>query len=278
MQTPSWPADLDKTPLCAEGGEASAHALRRPFLLAGSRVGVLVVHGFSGTPFEVRPLAEALWRRGYTVYGPRLAGHAESSAALGASTYTDWRRSVDEAFQLLSGEVDRICVCGLSLGGLLTLDLARQRGPEIAAIQVLAAPLWLSASAELAIAITRRLRRRPRFTLPKLSGSDIADPIMRKRNNLSQGAIGLPIPAVMSLRDFMDQVRAELPRVSVPAFLAHSKLDHTAPYACMAALASELGSTSVETLTLERSYHVLPLDLERAALADAVAAHIARHA
>ncbi len=268
-------------PLVDEGAGASAYALRKPFFFAGSgaraHTGVLVVHGFSGTPFEVRPLGEALSRAGYTVYGPRLAGHADTAAALARSTYADWRASVRDAFSLLSGQVDRVCVCGLSLGGLLTLDLARTRGAEIAAIQVLAAPLWLTAPAEIAIAITRRLRRTPRVTLPKVSGSDIADPVMRRRNNLSQGAVGLPIPAVMSLRDFIDEVRRGLGQVKVPALLAHSRLDHTAPYACMATLAAELGSASIETLTLERSYHVLPIDLERAKLADTVLAHIARH-
>ena len=141
----AWPDDLDRAPLEDEGAQASAHALRRPFLLEApqlpqSRTGVLLVHGFSGTPFEVRPLGEALWRAGYTVYAPRLAGHGTTAQDLAASTFHDWRRTVSDAFDRLRTEVDRICVCGLSLGGLLTLDLARERGAEIAAIQVLAAP------------------------------------------------------------------------------------------------------------------------------------------
>ena len=238
---------------------------------------MLVVHGFSGTPFEMRLLGQSLANRGYTVYGPRLAGHGLTAAALGTSTYADWRKSVEAAFDFLATQVDRICVCGLSLGGLLTLDLASRRGKEIAAIQVLAAPLWLTPGAEVAIAITRRLRRTPRYTLPKLSGSDVADGVLGRRNNLAQGAVGLPIPAVLSLRDFIDDVRPRLRSVEVPAFLAHARQDHTAPFECMSTLASELGSSSIETLTLERSYHVLPIDLERAALADAVFDHIERH-
>ena len=274
--------DVDKTLLPWGGshtgdGEVSAHTLRRPFFLEapGSRVAVLLVHGFSGTPFEMRPLGEALFRRGYTVYAPRLFGHGETSAALGSSTHADWVRTVDEAFDALRARASTIYVCGLSLGGLLTLELASRRGPEqIAGITSLAAPLWFSRAAELITTLTRRLGRRPGLTIPKLSGSDIADPVMKQRNNLAQGTVGLPIPAVISLRDFADQVRALLPRVKVPALLVHAPQDHTAPYDCMAVLAKELGSPRVETMDAPRSFHVLPLDYDRDAIAEAVARHI----
>lgn len=260
---------------------ASAHALRRPFWLEGrSGIGVLVVHGFTGTPFEMRLLGESLHQAGHTVYGPRLAGHAENLPALGGTTYQDWVRSVDEAYTLLASRVDRVCVCGLSLGGLLTLDLAARRSgdPKLRAIEVLSAPLWLSRINEAAIALTRRIGRVPKVVLPAWGGSDLADPAMRRRNHLAQGRGGLPIPAVLSLRDFMDHVRGKLAAVQVPTLLVHSRNDHTAPFACMKVIADGLGTRNLEELPLTRSFHVITLDHDRALVADTVRAHIERHA
>lgn len=274
--------DADREPLLPKlaVGEVSAHALRRPFWLEGqgarAKIGVLTVHGFSGTPFEMRPLGEALAAEGYTVYGPRLAGHCADSATLGRSRYPDWVASVNEAFDLLRGRTERVYVAGLSLGGLLTLDLAQRRGDELIGLSSLAAPIWLTRGPQIAIRITRKLGRTPRFTLPKLGGSDVADPVMRQRNNLAQGAGGLPIEAVLSLADFMDRVRAGLPEVKVPTLLAHGPLDHTAPYECMAAIARALGASDVETLDAPRSFHVLPVDLDRELICNAVSRHIAR--
>src|SRR4051812_24350152 len=98
------------------------------------RRGVLLVHGFAGTPFEMRGLGEALAARGFTVSAPNLAGHGPDAANLKATSWTDWYAGVERAFDELSASCDAVAVCGLSLGGLLTLELARRRGREIAAV------------------------------------------------------------------------------------------------------------------------------------------------
>jgi carboxylesterase len=274
--------DVDRERLPSDLSLVSAYGLRRPFWLepvgTAPRAAVLLVHGFTGTPFEMRLLGEALVDRGYLVYGLKLAGHGVSSDALGLTTYTDWIASVDEALDELKKTNLPICVCGLSLGGLLTLDLARRRGDELVAIASLSAPLWLSRPIELLIAFARRWKRKkPMVALPKGAGSDISEPIMRQRNNLAQGAVGISIPAVLSLHEFMHKVHEELPRIKRPTLAMHSRKDHTAPFACLAAIAKEIGTADIETLTLERSFHVITLDWERDIVVRAVDKHFTRY-
>ena len=230
-----------------------------PFRFDGDRRGVLLVHGFTGTPFEMRLLGESLAARGFSVVGPRLAGHGGSSSALADTTWKDWFSSVEQAFDELRGRTDRVAVCGLSLGGLLTLELARLRRSEITAIASLSAPLWIRRWMMTGVRLATRSPLLRHATLPKLGGADIADPVMRRRNPTGRG---VPVRAVASLFDFMDHVDRHLPEVDRPAFVAHARNDHTVPFACMEAIASRLAGP-VERLVLDRSAHVITLDFDR---------------
>src|SRR5438445_1896995 len=100
-----------------------AHELARPFSLGPERAkqGALVVHGFTGTPFEVRLLGEALAGRGFAVEGPVLAGHAGTTSDLAASRWPDWVASAERALEKLRGRAERVGVCGLSMGALVAL-------------------------------------------------------------------------------------------------------------------------------------------------------------
>jgi carboxylesterase len=274
---PAFPDEVDTRLLGEDGFEAaSAHALRRSFYFAGEdRSTVLLIHGFTGTPFEMRPLGEHLARAGHTVYAPLLNGHGLTSEALLATRAENWIRSVDEAMDLLLARTKRIYLCGLSLGGLLSLDATRRRGAQVSALASIGAPLWLTRMSDLAIRVTRRLGGAPRFVIPKMSGSDIADPAMRRLNDRAQGSIGLPMPSVMSLHSFAAEVHARLDQITRPVFAAHGRKDHVTPHACLDALVRGLRSAEVESFTAERSYHVATLDYDREALFSAVAAHIA---
>src|SRR5687768_898804 len=123
--------------------------LGAPFDLPGNDRGVLCVHGFTGTPYEMRYLGQRLHDRGLTVVGPALPGHTTTVEDLDATTWRDWAAAVDEAFDALRARCRRVAVVGQSLGGLLSLYLASRR-PEVAAVASLAAPLWLEGLGGLA--------------------------------------------------------------------------------------------------------------------------------
>ena len=230
-----------------------------PFDFAGDRRGILLVHGFTGTPFEMRLLGEALARRGFTVAGPRLAGHGGDAATLAATTWHDWYLSVERAWDELRGRCDRGAVCGLSLGGLLSFELARRRREQVAAVAALATPLWISSWQSRAV---RLLARAPGFVdlaLPKLAGSDLRDREMWAQNPTFDR---FPVRALRSLLECMDHTTRRLPEIDRPTLLAHSRGDRTAPFACRDAIADRLAGP-VERVTLERSRHVITLDVER---------------
>src|SRR5262249_59907002 len=101
--------------------------LAAPFDFPGDRRGVLVLHGFTGTPFEVRPLGERLAKRGLTVVGPVIPGHCTTPQALGETSWRDWQAGAAAALDGLRARCDRIAVAGLSMGGLLAARLAYLR-------------------------------------------------------------------------------------------------------------------------------------------------------
>lgn len=256
------------------------------------RRGVLLVHGFTGSPYELHLLAAHLHNAGYHCLIPRLAGHHQSLATLAATGWPDWLASAEAALHELHSAIaagaaapPRIAVVGLSMGGLLTLDLARRYAtpdaasptrPIISAIATLATPLFLHPRNERAI---RRLARLPGLRLlsvPKLFGADLRE---RNRPPPPLKPLGMPIRCLDSLLDLMAHVRSGLPAVRQPALLCHGVLDHTAPYASLAALAQAIGTPApaLRTLALPRSYHLLPLDVEREQVFSAVAEHLAKY-
>src|SRR5215469_2208865 len=105
-----------------------------PFDFAGDRRGVLLLHGFTGTPFEVRPLGERLARRGLTIVGPVVPGHCTSARSLEGTTWHDWEAGATAALDGLRARCDRVAVAGLSMGGLLAARLAFLRPQQIDAL------------------------------------------------------------------------------------------------------------------------------------------------
>jgi carboxylesterase len=227
----------------------------------------------------MRLLGESLASQGWAVEGPCLAGHGGSTADLAATGWSDWVATADQALTQLRSRADKIVVCGLSMGGLVTLELARRRPHDMVAICALSTVLFLSDSAVRFAGLMRRVPLLQRAALPKLAGSDIKDREMRRRNNIAQGDAWMPLGALGSLIDFGRHVRAHLREVEKPALLAHSRKDHTVPFACMEAVAAGLGTprNEIRQLILEKSHHVITLDVERELVFRAVADHVRDH-
>src|SRR5258707_8393969 len=110
-----------------------------PHSIRGDSRGVVLLHGFTGTPFEVRPLADALAAQGCSVEVPLIAGHGGTAAELAATSWRDWLASAEDAIVRLKEGAgsERVTIVGASMGGLLALRLAHLRPNDIEALVLL---------------------------------------------------------------------------------------------------------------------------------------------
>jgi carboxylesterase len=117
-------------------------------------IGVLLSHGFTGTPMEMRPLAEAFASAGYTVALPRLAGHGTTPEDMATTTANAWVASIADAATWLQARCDRLLMVGLSMGGILSLYMAGLQPTLFAGIITINAPMFFNnpQAARLALA------------------------------------------------------------------------------------------------------------------------------
>jgi carboxylesterase len=237
-----------------------------PFTLQGGEVGVLLLHGFTGSPQGLRLWGEALHRGGLTVHCPLLPGHGTHWRDLAVTTYRDWEEASFAGLSLLRERCERVVVCALSFGGALALHLAARRPGEIRGVVAVNPWLYLN---------DRRLVLLPllKHVLPTTPGigSDIADSPLKE---LAYERV--PLKALAAARALQAIVKAELGQVAQPLLLYVSRQDHVVPPGNATLIAERAGSTDVEVVWLERSYHVATLDCERDLIFDGSLAFVRR--
>ena len=237
-----------------------------------ARVGIAVVHGFTGNPNSTRPLAERLHRDGYTVEVPLLPGHGTTVKDLTRTRYADWRGAAEAVLDDLRGRCDQVVLVGLSMGGTLCLDLAGARPGDVAGVVVINAQLLQPDQllAKLAPLLQHVVPVVPR-DLAGLPSDDIAKPGADERAYPSVSA-----KAAQSLIRELPRIRARLERADVPMLVAYAPQDHTVPAKNSRAIVELVRGADVTELVLERSYHVATLDYDAELLEDAVSAFVER--
>jgi len=227
-----------------------------PFSAPGGPNGVLVVHGFSGTPQSMRGLAAAFAAAGFAVELPLLPGHGTSVDDLATTSFEQWSQAVTDAYTDLAQRSDRVVVAGLSMGATLAARLAAQR-PAVAGLIVINgafAAVEPTVRAGLEQLVTQGVARIPG------PGNDVADP--------SQAELAyteVPPVQLLSLLDALDGLQDELARVVCPSLVITSDQDHVVAPASSDFFAAHVAGP-VERMRLVRSFHVATLDYERAEL------------
>ncbi|MEV0114792.1 alpha/beta fold hydrolase [Streptomyces sp. NPDC050844] len=221
-----------------------------PYRHEGGEVGVLLCHGFTGSPQSLRPWAEYLAEQGLTVSLPLLPGHGTRWEDLQITGWQDWYAEVERELTGLLERCAEVFVFGLSMGGALALRLAAKHGDAVRGIVVVNPGNKVHGLAARALPVARHLVR-----TTKGIASDIA-----KEGSDEVGYDRVPLHAAHSLRRFFQRVDGELPQVTQPLLLLHSPQDHVVPPVDSARILSRVSSTDVTEILLEQSYHVATLD------------------
>lgn len=237
-----------------------------PFFFPGNDTACLLIHGFTGTPKEMRWMGEYLSARGYTVLGIRLAGHATTPSDLVRTRWEDWLASVEDGVNLLHG-YRHVYFMGLSMGGSLAL-LAGARYPGEGVV-ALSAPYDMPGSGPKAL--LPLLKFLP-IGIPK-GKPDWHDPEAGK-DHISYA--DYPLRAVAEFNDLLAVLRSDLPRVRIPVQIIQSRQDQTVLPENAEKIYRQLGSGDKNLLWVENSGHVIPREPEREKAFQAAAAFIER--
>ena len=222
-----------------------------PFGVDAGDIGILLCHGFTGSPQSMRPWAQAVADAGHSVRLPLLPGHGTRWQDLNKTTWRQWYGQADAAFGELRARCRAVFAMGLSMGGALALRLAEEHGDAVAG--VVAVNPYITQQHPLLPALPVM-----RWVVPTFPGV-VGD--IKKPGITELGYSKVPLHALSSLMQFHAMVRADLPRVTQPVLLMYSAVDNVVPAASNAhAVRDGVGSTDVTEIVLEDSYHVATLD------------------
>jgi len=236
-----------------------------PFAADGGRVGVLVLHGFTGSPRTVRPWAEHLAAGGLTVRAPRLPGHGTTWQDLGTTRWPDWYGAAEEAFAELRGRCEQVFVTGLSMGACLAFRLAETRSAEVSGLVVVNPSLAPDTRLFVLAPVLKHV-------IPSLPG--IAGDI--KKPGASEGGYKrVPVKAAATLPAMWKLTTRNLGAVTQPLLVYRSTVDHVVGPSSMGLLTTAL--PAAEVIPLADSYHVATLDNDAPAIFDGSLAFIKKH-
>jgi len=220
-----------------------------PYYHEGGKVGVLLCHGFTGTPQSLRPWAEFLARAGLTVSLPRLPGHGTTWQEMSHTGWEDWYGELEHAFGELRGRCPDTFVMGLSLGGSMALRLAEVHGDAVRGVVAVNPSI---------VNDVPLLRLAPLLKWVIRSVPGVANDI--KKEGVTELAYDrTPVRAAATLPRLWSLVQSELHKVTQPVLVYHSPQDHVVKPASVRLLRERLGD-NLTVVELPDSYHVATLD------------------
>ncbi len=266
-----------------EPAQVPSADIAHEYLLHGhgpnATTGVLLVHGLTGTPNEMRLLAKGLHRVGFTVLAVQLAGHCGTQDDLVATRWQDWLASVRRgANQLEQVTGQPVLVCGLSMGAVLALALAEDCPQQVAGVIALSTtfhydgwsiPFYTRLSFLLPLFKALGIGRHSVFMEQPPYG--IKDVALRERvvaqmysgDSAAAGLPGNPWWSVIEMRSLAAHVRKHLGRVRSPCLVIHARRDDIASTENAHTIVRGVRHAPVELVLLEDSYHMITIDRER---------------
>ena len=226
------------------------HFNSQPFLLQGNEVGILLLHGLTATPFEVRGFGEDLHQLGYTVSGILLPGHGTSPDDLNRVTWHDWLNSVTEAYQQLKKTCQHVFIGGESTGGLLSLYLASQH-PDIVGVLTYAPAIKLNLNFPDMV----KLYVGSLF-MPSVPKADI------DTDSTWQGYPVNPLKGVIQLIRLQKATLKRMHLIQQPVLVVQGRHDTTTHPTCGEIILSKVQSRLKKHYWMDESSHVVLLNEE----------------
>jgi carboxylesterase len=249
-------------------------SLTSPFELGVGPGACLLVHGFTGTPWDVRPLGEALASGGFRVRGLRLPGHGTTPNAMHEAGAGDWLAACEEGLRAF--REPRVAVVGLSMGALLAVILGARHPERVQAVVGLAPALRVKDALTRGLRLARPLLGVAERLHPwvRKSTTDVVDPTARAAAPV---LAAWPLGRLKDLWAIQDLARKCAPRVRAPVLLAVARHDHVVDARGARELARRLkNAQSVRFIELDRGAHIMPRDEGRAVLQQEVLAFLKR--
>ncbi|MDQ0415975.1 carboxylesterase [Croceifilum oryzae] len=229
------------------------------FYYPGGKIGILLIHGFTGSASEMRPMGQYFQELGYSVCAPLLKGHGTTPEDLQKSNRHDWFQDVLDAYDhLKQSGVEKIYAAGLSMGGVLALKLAMNR--PLAGVITMCSPIWIQDKRTKYVEIVH-------FFAPNLYHTS------QKRSTRSaqiQNAMipvtRTPLGSIAQLLKLIREVRRKLHEVKIPAYIVQSTIDETVKPESADYIYANIKSRDKELSWFEKSCHIITLDRERKVL------------
>lgn len=236
-----------------------------PFYSEGNDIGILMSHGFTGSPRSIKPWAQALAGEGFTVSVPRLPGHGTTWQEMNKTRWQDWYAELDREYLHLREQCQQVFVMGLSMGGSLTLRLAENH-PEVAGMVIVNAAV--------------HTERPDRFLLPYLRHFVPGFPGITndiKKPGVDEGGYDkIPLQAAYSLQQLWAKVKQDIDNIRQPLLVMRSTEDHVVEPSNTTWILDHVQSEDLTYIELHNSYHVATIDYDGPLIARESAAFVRR--
>jgi carboxylesterase len=245
--------------------------------LPGGKHSALLIHGLTGSPFEMKYLARKLNRAGFTVKGPCLEGHGTTLKDLSKTTWKDWYRSISETFIEMKKSFDSVAVVGLCMGALLSLHLSYEFGSEVSAISLISTTLfydgWSLPWFKFLLPISYYPPFRYIYSYTEKEPYGIKNKPLRERivNLMKDDSIAYtkaPATSMHELYKLIREVKRELPHIAIPALILHSQEDDLTSIKNPDYVEEKIGSKIVKKIILDDSYHMMTIDNQKDRVAE----------